>query len=274
MIEGLTAVKRYLDSKVDSLDPSIIDNVCLIDGPSYKALADRIDRLANDLELVGRPSFAIRQEAGRLTSHALDLWHRLDDLATGTNPKDFPVASPVSESDSYRSQAIRALQQLADSLEQRQQRWWRSELYHPKRRCELQALRIGERTLLSVAEVLENVELGETTGNDLELVRRAAQHLRALVSPPHPDREGQQSGDNGEDGVRDQPRLTRREAEVWNALRGRFATGATLASELDIGEDQVRTLKKTICGKSGYHIAHQPGRGYYRPDALPPEPTT
>ena len=64
--------------------------------------------------------------------------------------------------------------------------------------------------------------------------------------------------------------MTDGQKRFWDALEGRILTGKKLASELGTSEETVRQWKRELV-HAGHRVDNRPGRGYYRPDAPPPD---
>ncbi len=70
--------------------------------------------------------------------------------------------------------------------------------------------------------------------------------------------------------------LTTVQAEVWELLKHRSMTASEISIELlgdQTGEDAMRKRIFDM-NKAGWRVSNKRGRGYYRPDALPPDFTT
>lgn len=69
--------------------------------------------------------------------------------------------------------------------------------------------------------------------------------------------------------------LRKGELAVWNALEGRILTGAELAMELGLGTNGEYVVRNRIAGirknRGEDVVKSKRGRGYYRPDAPPPD---
>ena len=88
-------------------------------------------------------------------------------------------------------------------------------------------------------------------------------HNKAVVEAVRdlmPDLEGKAGG----------PHLTEKQQTIWDSLNGCYRTIEWLADELDIDAQQVRNNKSAM-KKLGLVIEYKRTRGYYRPDAPPPD---